>query len=39
MVGTVLAAVHRPQDPRDALRGGVELYEVLLEAELRDGVS
>jgi hypothetical protein len=37
MVGTVLAAGHRPQVPRDAIRGGIQLYEVLLEGELRDG--
>jgi hypothetical protein len=37
MVGTVPAAGHRPQVPRDAILGGVELCEVLLEPELRDG--
>jgi hypothetical protein len=37
MVSTAPAAGHRPQVPHDAIRGGIELYEVLLEGELRDG--
>jgi hypothetical protein len=37
MVGSVPAAGHRLQVPCDATRGSIGPYEVLLEAELRDG--